>query len=197
MTPKGLWHCATSYDVIWRPLTAKNVHFSGIPALCLSSTSETTMRKATSTNFMVSHRWVAAQMKTFWPTRQTRPVPTAVQEGLYKWGNGEEEHPAEVDRYVSCYGLCDWRGGEETKNGLALNDLLSWRLFLIQVELYINGAKSPQKNKKPIERPEDHAGLVLTFFHKLYFYEFWIVSESLWWSVWGTTTMTRLHWLER
>ena len=123
------------------------------------------------------------QFKTYWPTRQTRPVPTAVQEGLYKWGNGEEEHPAEVDRYVSCYGLCDWRGGEETKNGLALNDLLYWRLFLFQVELYINGAKSPQKNKKPIERPEDHAGLVFMLFHKLYFYEFWIVSESLWWSV--------------
>ena len=71
-----------------------------------------------STNFMVSHRSVAAQMKTFWPTRQTRPVPTAVQEGLYKWGNGEEEHPAEVDRYVSCDGLCDWRGKEEIKDGI-------------------------------------------------------------------------------
>ena len=64
---------------------------------------------------------------------------------------------------MSCYGLCDWRG-----IGLALNDLLYWSLFLIQVELYINGAKSPQKNKKPIERPEDHAGLVFMFFHKLY-----------------------------
>ena len=30
--------------------------------------------------------------------------------------------------------------------------------MITQVELYINGAKSPQKNKKPIERPEDHAG---------------------------------------
>ena len=51
--------------------------------------------------------------------------------------------------------------------GFALNDLLYWRLFLFQVELYINGAKSPQKNKKPIERPEDHAGLVLTFFSQI------------------------------
>ena len=77
-----------------------------------------------------------------------------------------------------------------------LNDLLSWRLFLFQVELYINGAKSPQKNKKPIERPEDHAGLVFMLFHKLYklyFHESWVVSENLWWSVLGTTTMTRLH----
>ena len=35
---------------------------------------------------------------------------------------------------------------------------------MFQVELYINGAKSPQKNKKPIERPEDHVGLVFMLF---------------------------------
>ena len=99
-------------------VTLKNVHFSGIPALCLSSTSETTMRKATSTNFMVSELPICCSSIENILTRQTRPVPTALQEGLYKWGNGEEEHPVEVDRYVSCYGLCDWRGMEETKNGI-------------------------------------------------------------------------------
>ena len=37
---------------------------------------------------------------------------------------------------------------------------------IYQVELYINGAKSPQKNKKPIERPEDHAGLEIFYERK-------------------------------
>ena len=64
-----------------------------------------------------------------------------------------------------------WRKPRTEFHRVALNDLLYWRLFLFQVELYINGAKSPQKNKKPIERPEDHAGLVFMLFHKLYFYE--------------------------
>ena len=58
-----------------------------------------------------------------------------------------------MDCNVPCYGLCERRGLENNSVLAVLMSLIS------QVELYINGEKSPQKNKKPIERPEDHAGL--------------------------------------
>ena len=54
--------------------------------------------------------------------------------------------------------VMDYVNGEVLQNNSSVL-MFSHMRSISQVELYINGAKSPQKNKKPIERPEDHAGL--------------------------------------
>ena len=43
-------------------------------------------------------------------------------------------------------GLCEWHGEENEADPTP------------QAKLYVNGATSPQKVKKPLERPEDYEG---------------------------------------
>ena len=84
-----------------------------------------------------------------WPhptPRQTRPVPPTVQVRLCRGGELKEEHPAEVDADVPEPGLCEWHGEENEADPTP------------QAKLYVNGATSPQRVKKPLERPEDYEG---------------------------------------